>query len=95
MDALIELLFNMDVLLLSLSIAFTFIIGGHLSSLASAKVIDKSNQLKETKGSRFKQLIEDPHLVQNYCFIRNNIALQMFKKESPDDKEDQLNSLFA
>jgi hypothetical protein len=94
MDALIELLFNMDVLLFSLSVALTFIIGGHFSSLMSAKVIHKSNQLK-TKERPFKKLVQDPHLVQNYCFIRNNIALQMFKKESPNDKEDQLNSLFA
>ncbi|MDM5314778.1 hypothetical protein QUF49_02165 [Fictibacillus sp. b24] len=91
----LDLLCNMDALLLSVSFALTFIVVGQLYSFVSSSVVHKSNRPQKTDGIRLDQVIIDPRLVQNYCFIRDEIARKMFRIETPDDKEGHVQSLFA
>ncbi|KZE63989.1 hypothetical protein AWM68_12825 [Fictibacillus phosphorivorans] len=91
----LDLLCNMDALLLSVSFALTFIIVGQLYSFVSSSVVHKSNRPQKTAGIQLEKVMTDPRLVQNYCFIRDEIARKMFRKETPDDKEGHVHSLFA
>ena len=91
----LDLLCYMDTLLLSVSIALTYIIVGQLYSFVSSAVVHKSNRPNKTDGNYLYKVITDARLVQNYCFIRDEIARKMFRKETPDDKEGHLHSLFA
>ncbi len=91
----LDLLYYMDTLLLSVSIALTFIIARQLYSFVSSSVVHKSNRPNKTDGDCLYKVITDDRLVQNYCFIRDEIARKMFRKETPDDKEGHVHSLFA
>lgn len=91
----LELLCNMDAILLSISIALTFIVVEQFYTFVSSRVAHKSNRPEKRDRYCLEKIMTDPRLVQNYCFIRNEIARKMFRKETPDDKEGHLHSLFA
>ncbi|MBH0169057.1 MULTISPECIES: hypothetical protein [Fictibacillus] len=89
-----DLIYQTDALVLSISIALTFIIAKQLSVVNQSLVHRSNHHVKQDRLSSEKRM-NDSHLVQNYCFIRDEIARTMFRKETPDDKEGHVYSLFA
>ncbi|MBH0156481.1 MULTISPECIES: hypothetical protein [Fictibacillus] len=89
-----DLLYQTDALVLSISIALTFIIAKQLS-VVHRSLVHRSNHHVKQDRLCYEKRMTDSHLVQNYCFIRDEIARTMFRKETPDDKEGHVYSLFA
>ncbi|WP_141687017.1 hypothetical protein [Fictibacillus enclensis] len=86
-EPILELMCEMDVVLISLGLTLALLgISRHLI-MQCPDTIKRSSQLRISETACTHKLQNTPSTVQNFCFMRNRIALRKYRKEAPDDND--------